>query len=593
MKYTIVVLTRAEADFNVAEFLDGIEEGPLTTSGSDKLVEPREGPVYVADHQDVNPIIQEEPSQSYRLIKKFLIDDIDRRVIGVNNAFKSEYEKTGMRDAVIELIDVVQSKQKGPFSDMYFDKAGQKLEKRKEDEEKARKQFEEEECELWQKLLEAVEKKLGKLLNKYCKDIQVKALERIRQRDNLEQAIVEDLRSFKTALSKVIEVLHESSDMKWPFNLSLKECVKSRLPKALEDAAPHMIQGSAGEYKWYKERTDTNRRQKEEIEAKLASMDEEIEDEMKEEEKIIFHQMKRMKLENEYALVRGYLNRVTAFETESSLKQMTLAKLHAESGNYFVNILADVRDTVRAHLDTMNMYFGMDFSDHHIKHLMRPVMDETIHDLLRELKKEEHKASYKGRLKWYMKKKLPHKEKRKVQESNEEEVNEYVKQAIEYLVNRKLSSIRQQLIPEKIDYRQMLEEVDVNDKKKTEYNSAFENLSKFYVERGEGSSTEQIQEMAEVHHKKLLIGLEENSEKRKELKEELTSLNKRMKDDRDGFKKKIHYLTYSLTNTVRDLVSKYAESKTKRQLDKIMKNDYEDAARQLSVEVSEHFTGRR
>ena len=287
------------------------------------------------------------------------------------------------------------------------------------------------------------------------------------------------------------------------------------------------------------------------------------------------------------------MNRMAAFETHSSIEQMTLAKLHTESDNYLANIFTDVRDAVRAHVDMMNMHLGIDFSDDKVKDLVRPVLNETVHDLLRELKKDEHKAhkaSYKGTLRWYTKEKFSHKEKRMMQESIDEEINEYVKQAIEYLVNRQLSIICLQIIPERIDCQQMLEELNVSNEKKIECKSAFDSLPKFYVVRGEGSSTEKIQEQfTEVHRKKLLLGLEENSEKRNEFNEELIALSKKMEDEREGYRKKIRELTYSLTHTVRAFVPKYVESKTERQLGEIMKSRYEDAARQLSGEVAEQL----
>ena len=46
-------------------------------------------------------------------LQKFLIDGIDERFIGVGNNWKSEYERTKMRDALIELIDVLQTKEHG------------------------------------------------------------------------------------------------------------------------------------------------------------------------------------------------------------------------------------------------------------------------------------------------------------------------------------------------------------------------------------------------------------------------------------------------------------------------------------------------
>ena len=319
-------------------------------------------------------------------------------------------------------------------------------------------------------------------------------------------------------------------------------------------------------------------------------MEEDTNDKMKEEEKILFDQLKSRKLENEYELVRGYMNRVTEFETEILLEGMTLSKLHAESGKLFADTLTHMRDLVRAHLDMMDMYLRMDFSDDQVKDLVRLVLGATVGDLCRKLKREESKASYKGRLKWYIKKQLTHQKKKMTQESKYEETTEYVKQATEYVVNRQLSSIRLQIIPGKIDCRQMLHEVNVSYEEKKEYNTAFDSLPKFHVESGKQNSTEEIQEqIAEVHRKKLLLGLEENSEKRKEFNEQLNALSKKMENKREGYKKKIRDSTYSLTNTVRDLVLEYAESKTKGQLDKIMKKHYEDAAKNLCKKVAEQL----
>ena len=42
-------------------------------------------------------------------LQKFMIDDVDERIMGVENYIESEYERTRIRDALIELIDVLQS----------------------------------------------------------------------------------------------------------------------------------------------------------------------------------------------------------------------------------------------------------------------------------------------------------------------------------------------------------------------------------------------------------------------------------------------------------------------------------------------------
>ena len=77
------------------------------------------------------------------------------------------------------------------------------------------------------------------------------------------------------------------------------------------------------------------------------------------------------------------------------------------------------------------------------------------------------------------------------------------------------------------------------------------------------------------------------------MNDELNLLENKITYERDAYEGKIHDLTYSLTNKVRDKVSRYAESKTKSQLDKIMKNHYEDAAKKTLKESFRTITRRR
>ena len=80
-------------------------------------------------------------------LQKFLIDDVDERILGVENHIQSEYERTRMRDALIELIDVVQSQQQGkPYRHIYFDRAEQKIRKYRIEEQMAREKLCEHEC---------------------------------------------------------------------------------------------------------------------------------------------------------------------------------------------------------------------------------------------------------------------------------------------------------------------------------------------------------------------------------------------------------------------------------------------------------------
>ena len=88
--------------------------------------------------------------------------------MAVDNQCESKYQKAKTRDALIELIDVVQTLNKGrPFSDKYFDKAKQKLVQRREEEKEARKKFLAMEHDQWSKALKTAEGVSDRLSDNY------------------------------------------------------------------------------------------------------------------------------------------------------------------------------------------------------------------------------------------------------------------------------------------------------------------------------------------------------------------------------------------------------------------------------------------
>ena len=63
------------------------------------------------------------PSKPYQL-KRFLKEDVSEHVMAVNNKYTCEYERIQQRDAIVELLDVVQTKNEAKcFKNQYFDKA--------------------------------------------------------------------------------------------------------------------------------------------------------------------------------------------------------------------------------------------------------------------------------------------------------------------------------------------------------------------------------------------------------------------------------------------------------------------------------------
>ena len=111
---------------------------------------------YIASLPEVKPKDAETPSEGASSatdsntesisMRKFLRDDVGEHVIAVNNKYRCEYERLKQRDALIDLIDVVQTKNNAKcFKNKYFDKAEKRLKLRRAEEEKARERLLEQE----------------------------------------------------------------------------------------------------------------------------------------------------------------------------------------------------------------------------------------------------------------------------------------------------------------------------------------------------------------------------------------------------------------------------------------------------------------
>ena len=133
MDYTVVVLTHADATFRDSSLSE-----------------------YIASLPEVKPKDAETPSEGASSatdsntesisMRKFLRDDVGEHVIAVNNKYRCEYERLKQRDALIDLIDVVQTKNNAKcFKNKYFDKAEKRLKLRRAEEEKARERLLEQE----------------------------------------------------------------------------------------------------------------------------------------------------------------------------------------------------------------------------------------------------------------------------------------------------------------------------------------------------------------------------------------------------------------------------------------------------------------
>ena len=140
LDHTIVVFTRADPKFNLRKYINTLFlDHPPLSSGEVAPGPPSHHPRRAQQYALHYPRSTVNPRSA---VYQFLQDDINKRYMAVDNQCESKYQKAKTRDALIELIDVVQTFNKGrPFSDKYFDKAKQKLVQRREEEKEARKSF--------------------------------------------------------------------------------------------------------------------------------------------------------------------------------------------------------------------------------------------------------------------------------------------------------------------------------------------------------------------------------------------------------------------------------------------------------------------
>ena len=130
MDHTIVLFTRADSRFNLREYIDNTSSTELASpEGSDQEAQ-------------TGTQAPEKDSKGTSAVYKFLTNDVKEHIMGLDNQCESEYQKKKTRDALVERIDVVQTANEGrPFSHVYFDKAKQKLVRRKDEEKQAREDF--------------------------------------------------------------------------------------------------------------------------------------------------------------------------------------------------------------------------------------------------------------------------------------------------------------------------------------------------------------------------------------------------------------------------------------------------------------------
>ncbi len=161
MKHTVVVLTHADATFKDTSLSDYVANLPEPNGQTAQTP---------ADRSDTTTGEIEAIS-----MKTFLKEDVNEHVMAINNTCKSEYERRLQREALIELIDVVQTENEAMcFKNKYFDKAERRLKERKKEEDKAKEELLEQEVAESQHAIGRSRAVANHMSDRYLKDLQLR-----------------------------------------------------------------------------------------------------------------------------------------------------------------------------------------------------------------------------------------------------------------------------------------------------------------------------------------------------------------------------------------------------------------------------------
>ena len=210
MNHTVVILTHADATFrdtSIAEYLTGLPDprpkDPETPSEG-------AGSTYEATVKAIS-------------MKKFLKDDVSQHIMAVNNKYRCEYERVKQRDALIELIDVVQTKNDAKcFKNQYFDKAEKRLKLRKKEEEKARERLLEQEVA---ESHDAINK--ARSLADHFSDAYLRNLQFIRMKLEIQTGFHDMIKSIESQVKELKEGISVMLSVTEPAGNPLQDCIRA------------------------------------------------------------------------------------------------------------------------------------------------------------------------------------------------------------------------------------------------------------------------------------------------------------------------------------------------------------------------------
>ena len=577
MEHTIVLFTRADSRFNLRQYID--------KAHSTELLSPKE------NDQSAQTGNQEPDmnSKGTSAVHKFLTNDVKEHIMGLDNLCQSEYQKKKTRDALVELIDLVQTANGGrPFSHVYFDKAQQKLVRRKDEEKQAREDFLEEELKLWNEALEKAEKESDRISDNFWKGVQRAVLIEEQQKGYkyLTAYTLTTLHDLMKGIPVLRRILENTSCVSlW----SLYDCARMRINDLSKDSNRISLANYVALANTNDEESDVVREVRENFQKYSVDLNTEVE----REDTALTEKILEDESKEDCKLAYIYTTEVAHSIAESYFQKMSLADIKKESIAAFAYTKKKMKGVLMKHLLVIEAMLNQ-----HQQQLEHSTVKERVIALTPEAlvqAKPKDEGFNRNLMKWFgFHRKHDDERKPKYHVStgttSQETNRACLIQAVDFLVQRQVNTLRLQAVEaqctKSIPCHQIILQGEFDHEMGKKYEECFDEFLKFPTAEGTPTLGERVKsQFAEVYVRKLFLQLEEDPDKCRKRGQELDEFLTAIRKERDGYETKISEMTDVLINVVCRLAPEYVKSLSYVRLKEVRRKDYSGAAKDLSPKV--------
>ena len=575
MDHTIVLFTRADSRFNLRQYIDKAHSTELLSpEENDQSAQTRN------QDSDMN-------SKGTSAVHKFLTNDVNEHIMGLDNLCQSEYQKMKTRGALVELIDVVQTANGGrPFSHVYFDKAQQKLVRRKDEEKQAREDFLQEELKLWNEALDKAEKESDRISDSFWKGIQRAILTEEQQKGHLTADTITTLHDLTKGIPVVRRILEDTSCISlW----SLCDCVRMRIDDLSKDTNRFSLANYVSPANTKDEESEVLKEVRENFQKYLDDLNAEIELE----NTALTAKILEDESKEDCKLAYIYTTEVAHSIAESYLERMSLPDIKTESTAGFTDTRKKMKEALMKHLLVIEAMLSQNQLELEHSTVKERVVALTT-EALAQLKEKDGGFTFNA-MKWlgfHRKHDDVRKPKYHVSSgtTSQETNRACLIQAVDFLVQRQVNTLRLQAVEaeytKSIPCHQIILQGEFDHEIGKKYEECFDEFLKFPIAEGTPTLGERVKsQFAEVYARKLLLQLEEDPDKGRKRGQELDEFLTDIKKERDGYETKISEMTDVLINVVCRLAPDYVKSLSYSRLKEVRKKDYSGAAKDLSQKV--------